>query len=104
MKLFICIVEHMYTDEVEKSLREKGYRMTELASSGGFLRKGNTTFLIGLEEEHHLELKTALQQACLKVEERKQRKKQNGAHRYTSFLIDVKDVALFLENKGFKKR
>ncbi|KGA97679.1 hypothetical protein AJ85_06080 [Alkalihalobacillus alcalophilus ATCC 27647 = CGMCC 1.3604] len=103
MKLLICIIDDFYADEVEKSLKEKGYRMTELASSGGFLRKGNTTFLIGLEEKDHSELKEALQSSCLSIEKRKQKRKNNHIHRYTSFLIDVKDVALFLEGKSFIK-
>ncbi|WP_353626611.1 cyclic-di-AMP receptor [Bacillus sp. JCM 19041] len=44
MKLLVCIIEDFYADHVEKDLREQGYRMTELSSSGGFLRKGSTTF------------------------------------------------------------
>ena len=51
MKLLVCILDNFYKDQVEKELREKGYRMTELASSGGFLRKGSTTFLFGANED-----------------------------------------------------
>jgi uncharacterized protein YaaQ len=96
MKLLICIIDNFYADEVEKQLRDKGYRMTELASSGGFMKKGNTTFLFGLEEDDLPALRSALKEACTVVEERKQRKNKQ-AHRYTSFLLDVKDTApLFL--------
>ncbi|KYG26926.1 cyclic-di-AMP receptor [Alkalihalobacillus trypoxylicola] len=97
MKLLVCIIDHFYVEEVEKELRGKDYRMTELASTGGFLRKGNKTFLIGLEEKDHEELKEALQSACLNVEKNKPRRKTD-IHRYTSFLIDVKDAALFLQS------
>ncbi|WP_078552179.1 cyclic-di-AMP receptor [Bacillus alkalicellulosilyticus] len=88
MKLMVCIVNNYYADNVEKQLRKKGYRMTELASTGGFMRKGNTTFLFGIDEEHIDTLKVALQEACLEVEQvRGKRKGQEN--RYTSFLVDA---------------
>ncbi|WP_017728938.1 cyclic-di-AMP receptor [Halalkalibacterium ligniniphilum] len=95
MKLLVCIIDDFYTYEVEKQLREKGYRMTELASSGGFLRKGNTTFLFGLEEQDAGNIKKALKEACLSIEKKKQRKGKQSS-RYTSFLINVQDAAVFL--------
>jgi uncharacterized protein YaaQ len=33
-------------------LNKSGYRVTKLNSSGGFLRSGNTTLMIGVEDEH----------------------------------------------------
>jgi len=51
VKLLVCIIDNVYADEVEVQLKRQGYRMTELASSGGFWRKGNTTFLFGVEEQ-----------------------------------------------------
>ena len=32
------------------ALVAQGFRVTRLASTGGFLRRGNTTLLVGLEE------------------------------------------------------
>ncbi|ARK29035.1 cyclic-di-AMP receptor [Halalkalibacter krulwichiae] len=95
MKLLVCIIDNFYADEIELKLKKKGYRMTELASSGGFWRKGNTTFLFGVEEEDVQQLKGVLKATCLDYEKRKRRKSQQ-AHRYTSFLLDVKDSAPFL--------
>ena len=95
MKLVVCIIDNVYADEVEVQLRKKGYRMTELASSGGFWKKGNTTFLFGVEEADLDELSEALQTVCKHVERKKQRTSKQ-AHRYTSFLLDAKDAALFL--------
>ncbi|ADC50236.1 MULTISPECIES: cyclic-di-AMP receptor [Alkalihalophilus] len=95
MKLLICIIDDFYADEVEKELRDEGYRMTELASSGGFLKKGNTTFLFGVEEEDLPKLKTALKAACLTVEGKKKRK-SSTAHRYTSFLVNASHAVPFL--------
>lgn len=34
-----------------KALSEDGFRTTKLASTGGFLKSGNTTLIIGCEEE-----------------------------------------------------
>ena len=95
MKLLVCIIDNLYADEVELQLRKQGYRMTELASSGGFWKKGNTTFLFGVEDTDLDSLSEALQAVCLNVEKRKQRSSKQ-AHRYTSFLLDAKDAALFM--------
>jgi uncharacterized protein YaaQ len=95
VKLLVCIIDNVYADEVELQLKKQGYRMTELASSGGFWRKGNTTFLFGVEESDIDPLQEALKSACLDLEKRKQRKSKQ-AHRYTSFLLDVKDAAPFI--------
>ncbi|MCM3714338.1 cyclic-di-AMP receptor [Halalkalibacter oceani] len=95
MKLLVCIIDNMYANEVETQLRKQGYRMTELASSGGFWRKGNTTFLFGVEEADLPGLSDALKAACLDVEKKKQRASKQE-HRYTSFLLQVKDAAPLL--------
>ncbi len=51
MKLIIAIVQdedvHMLMDD----LMENEFRVTKLASTGGFLKAGNTTLLLGVEEE-----------------------------------------------------
>ena len=95
MKLLICIIDNYYVNYVEKQLRNTGYRMTELASTGGFLRKGSTTFFIGVEEEHVSSLQKIIKEACLDVEKVKGRKKSTGS-RYTSFLINANQIAPFL--------
>ncbi len=50
MKLIIAIVGDQEAEAVIKSLVGAGYRVTRLASTGGFLRKGNTTLLVGADE------------------------------------------------------
>jgi len=99
MKLMICVVQNRYRDALEAGLKEKNYRMTELASSSGFLKRGSTTFLIGISEEHIEEIKINMKEICLSVEEKKGRSKEN-ASRYSSFLIDVKDSLPFLQHGG----
>lgn len=50
MKLVIAVVQDQDVPELMDSLVEKGFRATKLASTGGFLRLGNTTLLIGIED------------------------------------------------------
>ena len=51
MKLIIAIVNNDDSNAVQTALTEGGYFITKMATSGGFLRKGNTTFLIGTNDE-----------------------------------------------------
>lgn len=50
MKLLIFVTESDLADPTVDALVEQGFRVTRLASTGGFLRKGNTTLLVGIEE------------------------------------------------------
>jgi uncharacterized protein YaaQ len=52
MKLIIAIIEDRYSNEIIKTLMENNIRITKLASTGGFLKAGNTTLLIGTEQEN----------------------------------------------------
>ena len=51
MKLIIAIVSNDDSSAVTNSLMENGFIVTRLATTGGFLRAGNTTLLIGTEDE-----------------------------------------------------
>ena len=51
MKLIIAIVHHTDGEDLLRALIEAHFSVTRIASSGGFLRRGNATLLIGLEAE-----------------------------------------------------
>jgi len=51
MKLMIGVVQDKDHRKVQDALLERGYQFTIVASTGGLLREGNVTFLIGVEEE-----------------------------------------------------
>ena len=51
MKLIIAIIQDDYIGKVIKSLMDSKIRTTKLSSSGGFLKAGNTTLLIGVDAE-----------------------------------------------------
>ena len=51
MKLIIAIINNDDSLTVQSELVTKGYFVTKLSSTGGFLKQGNTTFLIGVEDQ-----------------------------------------------------
>ena len=58
MKLIIAIIKDEDNDAVSKALTEKSFRVTFIASTGGFLRSGRSTLLVGVEDD---QVKTALE-------------------------------------------
>ena len=48
MKLIIAIVQDEDATKLVSSLMNEGYGVTKLATTGGFLRAGNTTLMIGV--------------------------------------------------------
>lgn len=51
MKLILAIIQDHIVQDVLSELSENKVRATKLSSTGGFFRKGNTTILIGIEDE-----------------------------------------------------
>jgi uncharacterized protein YaaQ len=51
MKLIIAVVQDKDSGRLANALIKEGYRATKLASTGGFLKAGNTTFMIGIEDD-----------------------------------------------------
>ena len=51
MKLIIAIVNNDDSAVVSSSLTREGFTVTKLSTTGGFLMVGNTTFLIGAEDD-----------------------------------------------------
>ena len=51
MKLIIAIVQDEDASRLVSNLMNEGFGVTKLATTGGFLRAGNTTLLVGVEED-----------------------------------------------------
>ena len=51
MKLIIAIVQDEDASRLIGQLMNEGLGVTKLATTGGFLRAGNTTLLIGVEDD-----------------------------------------------------
>ena len=51
MKLILAIVSNDDATSVVKALNKEKFQTTKLATTGGFLSKGNTTIIAGCEDE-----------------------------------------------------
>lgn len=61
-KLIIAVVQNEDADAVVDALLEDDFRATRLASTGGFLRRGNTTLMIGADEDQVDQVLALIQQ------------------------------------------
>lgn len=52
MKLVMAIVQDHIAHDVLVELSNAGHRATKLSSTGGFFKKGNTTLMIGSEDDN----------------------------------------------------
>lgn len=64
MKLVIAVIQDKDSNRLSIALVQEGFRATKLASTGGFLRSGNTTFLIGVEDERVHEVFQVISHSC----------------------------------------
>ncbi len=64
MKLLICIVQDSDAMPLMEDLVESHFRVTRLSSTGGFLKSGNTTLLLGVEEEQVKEALDVIRRNC----------------------------------------
>lgn len=66
MKLVLAIVNNDDSATAVSELMRAGFFVTKLSSSGGFLQAGNTTLMIGVEDERTAELLDIIKQFCKK--------------------------------------
>ena len=52
MKLIFAIVNNDDAHSVNTGLSKAGFPATKISSTGGFLMSGNSTFLVGVEDEN----------------------------------------------------
>jgi uncharacterized protein YaaQ len=82
MKLIIAILRDEDSEPVSSSLIEAGFRATRIASTGGFLRRGSTTLIIGVEDEK-------VEEAMQVVREHVSSVSVPGMRRATLFVVKV---------------
>ena len=80
MKLVIAIVRDADAGSVVDQLVGHDHRVTRVASTGGFLRRGNVTLLIGVEEQHVQAVIDLLRDTCSPPDP--------GRSRATIFVVD----------------
>ena len=64
MKLLIAIVQDEDASRLLTRLMDHGIGVTKLATTGGFLRAGNTTMLIGVSDEQVDETIHLIEEVC----------------------------------------
>jgi len=86
MKLIIAIIQDHDTEPVSKALTSMGFRVTLVASTGGFLRKGSSTLLIGVDDNQVEQALQILRDTCSLAGEPNQK-------RATIFVLNVQKTA-----------
>ncbi len=82
MKLIIAILRDIDHDAVSQALTSASYRVTMIASTGGFWRRGNTTLMIGCEDDQVEPALEIVRQNC-------QTASEPGTRHATIFVIKV---------------
>ena len=81
MKLMFVIVRDTDDENVIRALVNAGYRVTRMSSTGGFLRRGNVTLLVGVETEKTDDVIHLLEATC--------KPPDPGQKRATVFVVDM---------------
>ena len=74
MKLIIAIIHDEDNDRVSRMLTGENFRVTMIASTGGFIRSGRSTLLIGVEDERLERGLQLLRENCVTDKEGKEKK------------------------------
>ena len=82
MKLIIAIVRDTDNDIVSHTLNAANFRVTCIASTGSFWRKGQSTLLVGVEDE---KLEGALQI----IRDNVTKPTEDDSHHTTIFVLNV---------------
>jgi uncharacterized protein YaaQ len=82
VKMMIVILDDFDAENALRALIEKDFRVTRVASTGGFLRRGNTTLLMGTKTDRVDEAIEIIREACAEPTE-------PGKSRATVFVLDM---------------
>lgn len=64
MKLVIVVVQGSDVERLLDALVSRGFRATQINSSGGFLREQNVTLLVGVDEDDVPAVREIVRQNC----------------------------------------
>ncbi len=64
MKLVMTVIHDKDQRHVQDSLLDGGFQFTNVASTGGFLREGNVTLMIGVDEDQVVQLIEVIRESC----------------------------------------
>lgn len=69
MKLILAVIQDKDATRLINALAEKDFKTTKLASTGGFLKEGNTTLMIGCEDDYIDEALKIIKENCSQREQ-----------------------------------
>ena len=88
MKLILAIVRDTDNEPVSRALTSASFRVTMIASTGGLLRHGRSTLMIGLEDDQVENALDIIRANCAPPSEA-------GAKRATIFVVKVDQFVQF---------
>ena len=102
MKLIFAIVSNDDSSRVSKELTKNKYSVTKLATTGGFLMAGNTTFLIGTDDDRVDDVIRIIGMHSKKRTQMVPSSASYGVGMYTSFPVEVQvgGATIFVTNIG----
>lgn len=106
MKLIMAIVSNDDSSKVAKELTKNKFFVTKLATTGGFLMAGNTTFIIGTDDDKVEEVIEIIGKYSKKRSQMVPSSASYGVGMYTSFPVEVQvgGATIFVMNiEQFKK-
>ena len=89
MKLIVAIVSNDDSSRVQAALTKGGFQVTRLATTGGFLMSGNTTFICGTQDEKVEEVIKILGEHSKSRTEMVPASASYGVGMYTAFPVEV---------------
>ena len=89
MKMVLAIINYDDSQDVISSLMKAGFSITKLATTGGFFMAGNTTLLIGTDDEKVDEVIGILGTHSKKRTQMVPSSASYGVGMYTSFPVEV---------------
>ncbi len=82
MKLILAVLQDKDSETVSHALVTSNFRVTRIASNGGFFRRGSATFFIGVEDHQVNEAIQVIRDCCPPPIE-------PGTKRASLFVLDV---------------
>ena len=80
MKIIVAILKDSDSEAVTQGLTSDGFRVTRVASTGGFFKKGTATFFVGVDDDKVEAAITVLREKTTVV---------TGEKRCTVFVVPV---------------
>jgi len=82
MKLILAIIRDIDNEQVSHALINANFRVTRIASTGGFLRRGSSTLLIGVNDDK-------VDESIKIIRENTHLPEEPGGKRATLFVLNV---------------